>query len=333
MLMKKNQAVLIALFVVGCNTIENKENHESRIFSNTNTMVNASTNENSSFSSEKNIPIIKESFEDGGWNAESPRGFTPGINTDLVKKFMFNQHQGKHSFQLESEIVREGNHSAKLVWHHQNPEAYNGDKNKLDNVDRKAMFHGFKTQKVKGAEAWYGFSFYFPSEGTKNEPNPWLFFQIHGSADKRLKEHSRNPPFSLTLSNEGLRGNWKWDPHELSPTRNGDGTEHFKISGNKKDYLDRWVDFVVHVKVDYSAEKNGLIELWVDGKKVFNKHQIQFAYNDDKGIYPSWGMYFNGDLSVMKNDHYLYLDAIRMTDDPRANYESVAPRRVVSQLQ
>ena len=79
-------------------------------------------------------------------------------------------------------------------------------------------------------------------------------------------------------------------------------------------------------KLDYSDNKNGFIELWVDEEKVLDKHNIQFGYNDDKGIYPSWGMYFNGDLSGMQNDHYLYLDEIRMTDSGEASYNDVAPR-------
>ncbi|MFA3791993.1 polysaccharide lyase [Aliiglaciecola sp. SL4] len=323
MLKMKSCAVLIAFLLAGCDNNSNKNFTENS---------NANAEAKIDSKAQEDVSLIYESFEEGGWNAASPRGFTPGLNADLEKTFMFNQHQGKHAFKIESEIVREGRHAAKLIWRHENPQAYNGDKNKLDNVDRKAMFHGFKTEKVKGAEAWYGFSFYFPSEGTKDELNDWLFFQIHGSADKRLNEHSRNPPFSLTLTRDGLRGNWKWDPYELSPTRNGDGTEHFEIPGSKNDYLDRWVDFVLHVKVDYSDEKSGFIELWVDAKKVLNKHNVQFGYNDDKGIYPSWGMYFNGDLGVMKNDHFLYLDAIRMTDDVNAKYEHVAPVKAVTNI-
>ncbi|WP_440877028.1 heparin lyase I family protein [Thalassotalea sp. PLHSN55] len=268
---------------------------------------------------------VNESFEQGGWNAASPLDFTPGLKKDITPNFMFNQLQSPDAFVLEDNIVRSGKYSAKLVWKHKNAAAFNGDKNKWDNVDRKAMFHGFKTDKVMGAEAWFGFSFYFPSDGTATEQNNWLFFQIHGSADKRLKEHSRNPPFSLTLRKDGLGGSWKWDPDENSKTRQGKGTQPYSIAGTKADYLDRWVDFVLHVKVDYSSEKTGLLELWVDGEKVLNQHNIQFGYNDDKGIYPSWGMYFNGDLNVMENDHYLYLDEVKMADFANAGYHDVAP--------
>lgn len=269
---------------------------------------------------------VDESFEDGGWNASSPRGFTPGRNEALPKRFMFNQLQGEHAFTIEDKIVRHGKYSAKLVWHHTNPAAYNGDKKKIDNVDRKAMFHGYKTKEVMGAEAWFGFSVYFPSDGTATEKNEWLFFQIHGSADKRLKEKSRNPPFSITLTKDGLEGSYKWDPDELSKTRTGKGTKYYTIPGEKSDYLDRWVDFVMHLKVDYSEAKTGIVELWVDGEQVLDEHNVQVGYNDDKGIYPSWGMYFNGNLKVMKNDHYLYLDAVKMDDRPTASYDTVAPK-------
>ncbi|TAP37407.1 hypothetical protein EYS00_16325 [Alteromonas sp. KUL49] len=271
------------------------------------------------------VSVTAESFENGGWNAASPRGFTPGLDPQLDKNFMFNQMQSDEAFTISNDIVRHGNFSARLFWHQTNPASFNGNPSRLDNVDRKAMFHGYKSPTVMGAEAWYGFSFYFPSQGTQTEDNAWLFFQIHGSADKHLKEHSRNPPFSLTLDENGMRGAWKWDPHEDSPTRNGDGTEIFRLPGEKQHYLDRWVDFVLHVKVDYSDSKRGLIELWVDGEKVLNEHNVQFGYNDVKGIYPSWGMYFNGDVSVMRNDHYLYLDDIKMSYSSAARYEHVAP--------
>ena len=273
-------------------------------------------------------PVYKvdESFERKGWNAELPLGFVPGIDKTLPKNFMFNQLQGDHAFSLEDKIVRSGNYSAKLFWKHQNPAKYNGKKSVVDNVDRKAMFNGFKTDQVMGAEAWFGFSMYFPKDGTQNEANNWLFFQIHGSADKRLKEHSRNPPFSLTLKEDGMQGSWKWDPDEKSQTRTGKGTQYYNIPGPKSNYLDRWVDFVLRIKIDYSEAKTGILELWIDGKKVLNEHNIQIGYNDDKGIYPSWGMYFNGNLDVMKHDHYLFLDTIKMADFPGANYEHVAPK-------
>jgi len=267
-----------------------------------------------------------ESFEGQGWNAKDARGFTPGLKQSLNPEFAFNQLQGNHSFVIEKNIVRNGKYSAKLVWKHTNPAQYNGNVSKVDNVDRKAMFHGFKTSKVKGAHAWYGFSVYFPKEGTQEEDNPWLFFQIHSSQDHQYPtETGRNPPFSIRLNKNGFVGRWKWDPEKISDGKKTQGETPFVVPVKKEDYLDRWVDFVLHVRFDYSNEKNGIVELWIDGEKVIDEKNTRIGYNDDKGLYPSWGMYWNSDLSVMKHDHYLYMDELRNVNGT-ATYADVAPR-------
>ena len=267
-----------------------------------------------------------ESFEGQGWNAKDARGFTPGLKKSLNPEFAFNQLQANHSFVIEKKIVRNGKYSAKLVWKHDNPGQYNGNVTKVDNVDRKAMFHGFKTKKVKGAHAWYGFSVYFPKDGTKEEENPWLFFQIHSSQDHQYPtETGRNPPFSIRLNKNGFVGRWKWDPEKISDGKKTQGEFPFVIPVKKEDYLDRWVDFVLHVRFDYSNDKDGIVELWIDGKKEINEKNTRIGYNDDKGLYPSWGMYWNSDLKTMKHDHYLYMDELRNINGT-ATYNDVAPK-------
>ncbi|GEA07988.1 hypothetical protein KUL42_27490 [Alteromonas sp. KUL42] len=74
--------------------------------------------------------LFHESFENGGWNAASPRGFTPGLDNSLAKNFMFNQLQTDSAFSLEQSIVRSGDYSAKLYWKHKTPASYNGDPQK-----------------------------------------------------------------------------------------------------------------------------------------------------------------------------------------------------------
>lgn len=267
-------------------------------------------------------PNTYESFEGRGWNARDPRGFTPGLRTSLRPTFMFNQLQGQHSFAIERNIVRSGQFSGRLSWRHDNPGQYNGDINVVDNTDRKAMFHGFKTSSVQGIDAWYGFSIYFPRDGTREESNDWLFFQLHASAD--AGEVGRIPPFAISLNRDGFSGGWRWDSRRISPGTRGEGEREYLIPARKVDYLDRWVDFVVHVRFDYSSARNGILEMWIDGERKLNQRNIQIGYNDENGIYPSWGTYFNDNLDVMNNDHYLYLDELRVVHG-RANYHDVVP--------
>ncbi|KMT67039.1 heparin lyase I family protein [Catenovulum maritimum] len=270
-----------------------------------------------------------ESFEGGGWNAGTIRDhlYSPGLDKSLPKNFRFVQFQGPHSFVAENTITRLGNYSAKLHWKHGDPGKWNGDVNKIDNEDRKAMFHG-KNVSSHSATAWYGFSIYFPSDEmvlTGNQ-NP-LFFQLHGAPDTTPegKEPGRQPPIALTVDSDSFNVGYGWDARKFNTNTAGQGRGMFNVPVNfSQDYQDRWVDFVLQVSAN-PLEKKGYINLWIDGIQVLSESNLQIGYNDDKGLYPSWGWYQTGDNAYRTADAIMYMDEFRHVEAADADYYDVAP--------
>ena len=266
-----------------------------------------------------------EGFEGAGWNAGNTKGtYSPGLDTSLPKYFKFKQFQGPHSFKAETSIVRFGQYSAKLHWKHNDPGQWNDDPNKIDNSDRKAMFHG-QNASSNQATVWYGFSVYFPSASTvMNGEEEALFFQLHGGRDNN-GEPNRVPPVALTFNKDEFKLGYSWDSNKISTDVRGEGQDHVHVPVTLSDYQDRWVDVVVQVRSN-PFERNGFIKVWLDGKQMFNKTDIQLGYNDDQGIYPSYGWYIFWQNNLERNnDAIMYLDEIRQVEDTNADYYDVAP--------
>jgi hypothetical protein len=272
--------------------------------------------------------ISEESFELGGWNAGKEfSAHNPGKKPDIPKQFRFTQFQGQHSFTAETSITRFGNYSARLHWKHGNPGKWNGDLNKIDNVDRKAMLHGSNANSITST-TWYGFSVYFPEHGVdlKDGEDP-LIFQLHGAPDKtpQGKEPGRNPPVALTIANEGMYLGFGWDDRKFATDTGGQGRGKFLVPMKLSDYQNRWVDIVLQIKAD-PFSPNGFIKMWIDGKQLVNHPNIRIGYNDDRGLYPSWGWYVTGKHAAKRDkDSIMYLDEIRHVEHADATYYDVAP--------
>lgn len=268
--------------------------------------------------------ISEESFEHGGWNAGTINGnYNPGHDASIPKQFRFTQFQNPDSFKAETNVTRLGDYSAKLYWQHGDPGKWNDDPNKIDNVDRKAMLHG-RNAKTITSTFWHGFSVYFPSDEIqlKDGENP-LFFQLHGAPDSG--EPGRQPPLALTMQTDGFYVGYGWDSRKFNTSTSGEGRDKFQIPVNLAEYQDRWVDFVIQVRANPFEEK-GFIKIWIDGKQMADRTNIQIGYNDDKGLYPSWGWYFTGTINVNRDtDGTMYLDEIRHVEADDASYYDVAP--------
>lgn len=277
----------------------------------------------SNTSIERITPMTTESFEGAGWNAgRTPGDYNPGYDSSLPKSFRFTQFQGPHSFTAEGNITRLGDYSAKLHWKHGDPGRWNGDVNIIDNVDRKAMFHGSNAS-GNSATVWHGFSVYLPSNDIQLETGEeLLIFQLHGAPDSG--EPGRNPPLALTIQTDGFHVGYGWDAREFATNTSGQGRDKFLIPVNMADYQDRWVDFVIQVNTN-PFEESGFIKIWVNGKQMANRTNIQMGYNDARGLYPSWGWYITGNDAYRNKDAIFYLDEIRTVEAADADYYDVAP--------
>ncbi|WP_053084629.1 heparin lyase I family protein [Catenovulum maritimum] len=274
---------------------------------------------------ERLTPRIQESFEGGGWNAHNLMGtYSPGLDESLPKSFKFKQFQGPHSFSAENTIARAGGYSAKLHWKHDNPAQWNGDINIINNTDRKAMFHG-PNASGNTATVWHGFSVYFPSNSTKlTGEQGALFFQLHGDPERGVGEPSRVPPIALTMHQHGFKVGYSWDSNRVSTSVFGEGTGSFEVPANMDNYKDRWVDVVIQVKTN-PFTPTGFVKVWLDGKQVLSRDQIQLGYNDERGLYPSYGWYLYDSNVNRNNDMVMYLDDIRQVEHVDADYFDVAP--------
>ena len=71
---------------------------------------------------------------------------------------------------------------------------------------------------------------------------------------------------------------------------------------------------------EFSLEKKGIAQVWVNGRQALDIHGIDLGYNDEIGPYPSWGLYsYRGPAKRV-----IYFDEISIGNE-NASYADVAP--------
>jgi hypothetical protein len=214
-----------------------------------------------------------------------------------------------YSVMFTESLVRSGNKSLRLEWRKSGVTD--------NNTSKKAMVHWGKAESPQ-AERWYGFSMYFPATEFPVEPYNIVIFQVKGTPDFHLGEPYRKPPLAFRIERGVLTCIYSYDFVELSPKNdNNDLNRKVVPICVQEDLWDRWTDFVVHAK--FSLEEKGIVEVWKNGEKVVDLHNINLGYNDVVGVFPSFGIYsYNG-----MDRRVGFLDEVRIGDE-NSTYESVA---------
>jgi hypothetical protein len=81
-----------------------------------------------------------------------------------------------------------------------------------------------------------------------------------------------------------------------------------------------WTDFVFHIK--WSSGADGVLEAWLNEKKVFTYHGPNNDVGDPLDPFFKIGQYRNGPVNI---DRIVYYDAIRVAKGSSVTYKDVAP--------
>ncbi len=153
-----------------------------------------------------------------------------------------------------------------------------------------------------GTEEWIGFSYKWGDDYIVDIENPWLFWQCYPGQSSTCYPNAviPNPPLSLIVKddlpyyNNGVPGEIL--VHQSSLT---DPTQHYSATGVVPT-AGQVHDFVIHVI--WGDQNSGLLEIWIDGVKVYTKQgatvfpQIPVGGNHKFGIY-KWDWRTNAGIS------------------------------------
>ena len=180
----------------------------------------------------------------------------------------------------------------------------------------------------KGTEEWFGWSYTFGDSYVIDQNNPWLFFQVHHAVN------GDSPHFELMVAKDGSYGA---EAGEIV-VKNLAASDQVRTRITPK--AGETLDIVVHAI--WGDESNGLIEVWIDGNKVYDK-QIRTVYSHHEyGGNAKWGIYkwpWRNESAVQTSveqgatEIETYMGSLRMitrkpgdSDYRKNSYSEVVPR-------
>jgi len=211
-----------------------------------------------------------------------------------------------HSAEVVESPVRSGRYALKVTLRKDDPPVKNSLRAELRM--KSARF---------GTDFWYEFSVYVPPDW-RPISDKVTFAQWHATPDRLLGEKSRPPPLSFEIVGDEFHLKGDWDSSLIS-------TSWFHRSSNiGKTVLwssplvsGRWIDWAVRVR--WSYEEDGILELWKDGEMVFQRSGPN-TFNDILAPYFKIGVY-NSDWKSRSSDalnrtekRTLYFDAIHVLE-------------------
>ncbi len=132
----------------------------------------------------------------------------------------------------------------------------------------------------KGTEEWFGWSYTFGNDYVIDLNNEWAFFQVHPSIT------GLPPQTELMVIRDG-----QFNGHgagEVYIVNQGDKPNHYNPTGITP-RAGETLDVVVHAV--WGDSSNGMLQVWINGNKVYDK-QVSTVYPDYPwGGNAKWGIY------------------------------------------
>lgn len=206
--------------------------------------------------------------------------------------------------EISTNYARTGECSARIELN------YRGDTTHREEL----MLHGIAP---RDGERWVAFSMLFPKGGDEDwgvdSKNNDVIFQVHAFPDP--DENWVVPPISMNSSN----GDWMIFLATDSDTSLAEKEYDFIGPIWRAPYeTGVWTDWVFHFKFDHRKENpKGLLEVWKDGEKVVDMHDVQIGQNDigasnvKTGVYKTrWRQRHDAETDVRRR--VVYVDALRL---------------------
>ena len=137
-------------------------------------------------------------------------------------------------------------------------------------------------------DMWYAFSVYVPEESPEQYVR-CLIAQWYAPADKELGEANRSPPLGIEYRSGRFKIRYCHSSKRIQKDNSLSSINKTTLY-NSSEYAQKgvWHDFIVNV--NWSYEKNGYCNIWIDGNKVV-EHKGPIGYNDRLGPLFKMGIY------------------------------------------
>ena len=131
----------------------------------------------------------------------------------------------------------------------------------------------------KGTEEWFGWSYTFGENYKIDKNNQWKFFQVHPGIT------GQPPQIGLEITHETQF--WDHPGGEIYVTNAG-GSLNYSPTGVVPK-AGQTINIVVHVV--WGDDTNGLLQVWIDDKKVYDKQVSTVLADYPWGGNAKWGIY------------------------------------------
>jgi hypothetical protein len=235
--------------------------------------------------------------EEDGWAIRNNSGLPDAIE---VVGDGYPQRDGDHSLRIHADIDDPWDPNPK--------------------VELSASAHGFFETDT---EYWMGWSIYLPDDGGYEFDSQYqeVMLQIHGTNDQCDSE-GVGPPHALRPLDGRWRWDVRWDPNRCMGPEPA-GSELIDLGPQERG---RWTDFVA--RFVFSADHNGVTQVWRDGELVVDRVGMPNHYNNAAGPYLKLGFYKAGWLNNPSDvtTRTFFYDAITIYEGDEG-YSVVDPAR------